>query len=321
LTSLISAMEISATAQYPSFILASWYRFAPLEDCEGLKAELLSIGRRGGLRGTILLSPEGINASIGGSRGNIHVLLAHLRRLPHFEGLTHRETSVQSIPFHRLKVRIKKEIISLGLAMSPGALVGKHVEPQVWNDLLNDPEVLVLDVRNDYEVGIGTFEGAVNPRLGSFREFPRFVREHLDPRRQPKVAMFCTGGIRCEKASALMLAQGFRELYQLHGGILGYLDLVPEERSLWEGECFVFDQRVSVGHRGAKGSYEQCYTCRHPVGPAERGSPAYEEGVSCPHCFPWLDAERRRRSRERHRQVKLAVARGGAHIGAPHEAL
>ena len=309
-------MAIDAPA-YSPFILASWYRFVPVEDCAALRAELLRVCRRYGLRGTILLSPEGMNASVGGRREDVAALLAFVQALPHFAGTTHRETPVATVPFHRLKVRIKKEIISLGSALDPATPTGKRVAPDTWNDLLDDADVLVLDVRNRFEVGVGSFAGARDPGLASFREFPRFVREQLDPDRDSRVAMFCTGGIRCEKASAFMLSQGFEEIYQLEGGILRYLGSVSAEQSRWQGECFVFDQRVSVGHAGAAGSYEQCYTCRHPVGPQDRASPAYEKGVSCPSCFGFLDADRRRRSRERHRQVELAAARGEAHIGLP----
>lgn len=305
----------NASAECVPFTLASWYKFIPLDDCDALRAELSRFCRGAGIRGTILLSPEGINGSIAGPKDCVSELLGYLKMLPGLRCLLHRETPARTIPFYRLKIRIKKEIISLGSTLSPGAPVGVPVEAQDWNGLLKDPDVLVLDTRNHYEVGVGTFEGALDPGLGSFREFPRFVRERLDSRSQPRVAMFCTGGIRCEKASSFMLEQGFRELYQLSGGILRYLDLVPEEESLWEGECFVFDQRVSVVHGGAAGSCQQCHTCRHPLRSADRRAPGYEEGVSCPHCYTRLDADRRLRSSERHRQVRLARARGRTHIG------
>lgn len=293
-------------------VIAALYHFASLPDYRELREALQACCQAAGIRGTLLLAEEGINGTVSGSRAGIDALLARLRGDPRLAALEHKESFAAAHPFRRLKVKLKKEIVTLGVpGVDPNRLVGTYVEPEDWNALLADPEVVVIDTRNDYEVAIGSFRNAVDPATRSFREFPRFVRENLDPARHRKVAMFCTGGIRCEKASSFMRAEGFPEVFHLKGGILKYLERVRPEDSLWQGECFVFDHRVGVTHGLGEGEVEMCFGCGHPVTPAERGSSDYEEGVSCPHCAAVLDDAKRARLRERMRQMALARARGG----------
>ena len=244
-------------------------------------------------------------------------MLAYLRSDPRLADLEHKESVDENMPFYRMKVKLKKEIVTMGVpGIDPNEGVGTYVSPGDWNELLSDPDVLLIDTRNDYEYGIGSFRGAIDPRTTTFREFPEFVRTHLDPRKQKKVAMFCTGGIRCEKASAFMLKEGFEEVYHLQGGILKYLEEVPEQESIWEGECFVFDNRVAVNHRLEKGRYDQCYGCRHPITEEDKLSDKYQKGVCCPRCYDLLTPDQMARFRERQKQVELARARGEAHVGA-----
>ena len=232
--------------------------------------------------------------------------------------MEHKESYDERMPFHRMKVKLKKEIVTMGVAgVDPNVRVGTYVRPQDWNALVSDPEVLLIDTRNVYECDIGTFKGAVDPRTVNFREFPDYVRANLDPGIHKKVAMFCTGGIRCEKASAFMLGEGFEEVYHLQGGILKYLEEVPPDESIWEGECFVFDNRVAVNHRLEKGRYDQCHGCRHPITDEDKHSGKYEVGVCCPHCFATLTDDQKLRFRERQKQVELAARRGEPHVGAP----
>ncbi len=247
-------------------VVAALYRFVTLDDFREMREPLLDTCLEAGTRGTLLLAREGINGTIAGSREGIDRVLAWLRADPRLADLEHKESFDDHQPFYRMKVKLKKEIVTMGVpGVDPNQRVGTYVKPQDWNALVNDPEVLLLDTRNDYEVDIGTFEGAVDPHTVNFREFPEYVRRNLDPAQHRKVAMFCTGGIRCEKASAFMLNEGFEEVYHLEGGILKYLEEVPESESTWRGECFVFDNRVAVDHQLRKGSYDQCYGCRHPI--------------------------------------------------------
>ncbi len=298
-------------------VVAALYKFVTLDDFRELREPLLSFCQAQSVRGTLLLAKEGINGTIAGSRHGIDAVLAHLRIDPRLATLEHKESLHDRMPFHRMKIKLKKEIVTLGVAdVDPNVRVGTYVPPREWNALVEDPDVLLLDTRNDYEVDIGTFQGAKNPRTTNFREFPEYVRRHLDPRKHKKVAMFCTGGIRCEKASAYMLKAGFEEVYHLEGGILKYLEEVPAQQSTWRGECFVFDNRVAVNHRLEKGQYDQCYGCRHPITAADKQSPVYEKGVCCPHCFDKLNGDQKARFRERQRQVELAVQRGEDHVGA-----
>lgn len=294
-----------------AIVIAALYHFAALPDYRELREPLLARCRELDIRGTLLLAEEGINGTVSGSRVAIEALLAGLRADARLAALEHKESFSDQHPFRRLKIKLKKEIVTLGVpGVDPNRLVGSYVEPEDWNALISDPEVVVIDTRNDYEVAIGTFRHAVDPATRSFREFPQFVREHFDPARHRKVAMFCTGGIRCEKASSFMRAEGFPEVYHLKGGILKYLERVRPEDSLWQGECFVFDHRVGVTHGLAEGQAAMCYGCGHPVTPVERESADYEEGVSCPHCATTLGDDKRMRLRERMHQIALARARG-----------
>lgn len=301
-----------------SYIVAALYKFVSLPDytqlAEPLKAECLRLG----LKGTLLLAAEGINGTVSGTREGIDGLLAYLRADSRFAGIEHKESVFQEQPFYRMKVKLKKEIVTMGVeGIDPLQIVGTYVKPSDWNALISDPEVLLVDTRNHYEYNIGTFEGAVNPETETFREFPQYVKENLDPSRHTKVAMFCTGGIRCEKATAYLKEQGFDEVYHLEGGILKYLEEVPPEQSLWRGECFVFDNRVAVDHQLQKGSYDQCHGCRHPITAEDMQSPLYMAGICCPRCHDQLSELQKARFAERQKQIELARARNEAHIGAP----
>lgn len=268
------------------------------------------------VRGTILLAPEGINGTVSGSRFGIDTVVEWLRHKAGLEVLEQKESLSDRPPFKRTKVKLKKEIVSMGVNnIDPNEVVGTYVEPKEWNALLEDPEVLLVDTRNEYEYQVGTFKNAVNPRTESFREFPDFVKNHLDPKKHSKVAMFCTGGIRCEKSTALLKHMGFDNVFHLKGGILNYLETVPEEESEWKGECFVFDDRVTVGHDLLPGSYDQCHACRLPISEQDKLSPHYQKGVSCPNCHDKVSLEDKARFAERQRQIELAAARGEDHIG------
>lgn len=297
-------------------VVAALYKFASLSDYQELQAPLLDLCNQYRIKGTLLLAEEGINGTVAGSREGIDALLHYLRSDARLAGLEHKESHADEMPFYRMKVRLKKEIVTLGVpGIDPNRKVGTYVPPEQWNTLISDPDVIVVDTRNAYEYEIGTFKGAVDPHTSTFREFPEFVKKNLDPAKHKKVAMFCTGGIRCEKASSYMLEQGFEEVYHLQGGILKYLEKVPAEESLWEGECFVFDQRVAVKQGLELGEFDLCHACRHPVSPDDKLSPEYEEGVSCPYCHATLSEEKRRSAAERQRQVELAMQRGDIHIG------
>ena len=288
-----------------SQVVATFYKFVRLPDFAEKRDSLLSYCEAQGIKGTILLAAEGINGTIAGSRQAIDSVLCFLRSDPRLVDLEHKESYADSGPFDRMKVRLKKEIVTLGLPeINPSDRVGTYVSPKEWNELISDPEVTVIDTRNDYEVSIGTFKGAQNPKTPSFRQFPDYVRKHLDPTKHKKVAMFCTGGIRCEKATSFMMAQGFQEVYHLNGGILKYLEEVPEDESLWQGECFVFDQRVAVDQELAVGTHEMCRSCGHPIAEDDKTSPHYQEGISCPYCFDSLTEEKRARQEARQQQIK-----------------
>ncbi|NQX88630.1 MAG: rhodanese-related sulfurtransferase [Halioglobus sp.] len=302
-------------------VVAALYKFVVLEDYRELREPLSQICHEAGVKGTVLLAQEGINATIAGSRNSINRVLTYLRGDPRLADLLHRESLDDRVPFHRMKVKLKKEIVTLGVpGVDPNQRVGTYVKPKDWNALIVDPDVLLLDTRNEYEVDIGTFRGARDPETVNFREFPDFVRRNLDPRKHKRVAMFCTGGIRCEKASSFMLNEGFQEVYHLQGGILSYLEEVAPEASAWEGECFVFDNRVAVNNQLQKGQFDQCYGCRHPITEQDKLSDKYERGVCCHHCFHALSADQMARFRERQKQVDLAIRRGQRHVGAPSPA-
>lgn len=301
----------------PDIIVAALYRFVAIDDPAALRRPLLDVMLDNGVRGTLLLAREGINGTIAGSRAGVDAALRWLRADPRLADLDCKESVTSSPPFARTKVRLKNEIVTMGVPdVDPNHVVGTYVEPRDWNDLIADPDVTLIDTRNEYEVDVGTFRGAINPHTESFREFPDYVREHLDPARNRKVAMFCTGGIRCEKSTAYLKQLGFDEVYHLKGGILKYLEEVPEDDSAWQGECFVFDERVTVDHRLHRGRYEQCHACRMPISIEDMHSDKYVRGESCPHCFERRSEEQRDRYRERERQIDLAAERGEPHIGS-----
>ena len=296
--------------------IAALYRFVRLDDFEALRQPLLDFMHEQQIRGTLLLAAEGINGTVAGSPQAIDRLLAWLRRDPRLRDLDCKLSWDDELPFYRARVKLKREIVTLGVDGIDPDQAGTYVEPADWNRLISDPEVTVIDTRNDYESEIGSFENAKKADTASFREFPEFARENLDPAKHRKIAMFCTGGIRCEKSTAYLRQQGFDEVYHLRGGILNYLQQVPEAESLWHGECFVFDNRVSVNHALEKGSYDQCHACRRPISEADKTSEYYQPGVSCPACHDDKSDAARRRFREREKQVRLAKKRGETHIGA-----
>ncbi len=313
-------MDCSVTNTVDNLVVAALYRFTRFADVAALRAPLDAVCRAQGIRGTLLLAPEGINGTIAGTPAGIASVLAHIRALPGCADLDVKISSAATMPFHRLKVRIKHEIVTMGEPhVDPRTSAGTYVEADQWNALIADPDTIVIDTRNDYEVGIGTFAGAVNPKIASFSDFPAWFRgvrdEILGEGRQPRVAMFCTGGIRCEKSTALLKQEGVEDVRHLRGGILRYLEVVPEAESLWSGECFVFDERVAVGHGLTAGTHQLCRACRRPLGEQDLASPYYEAGASCGACFGERSEEQRQSYRERHRQERLALARSRTHIG------
>lgn len=301
-------------------VVAALYRFAKFPDFESFREPLQSLMVKEGVKGTLLLATEGINGTIAGSQQGIDAVIAWLESDDRFTGIEVKESYVNNNPFYRTKVKLKREIVTMGIeGIDPNDIVGTYVDPGDWNKLISDPEVLLLDTRNDYEVEIGTFENAVNPDTETFREFPDYVSKELDPKKQKKVAMFCTGGIRCEKSTAYLKQQGFEEVFHLKGGILNYLEQVPEEESMWQGECFVFDNRVTVNHKLEKGHYDQCHACRLPITEKDKQHVNYQKGVSCHRCYGKHSEEQMKRYEARERQVSLAKQRGEVHIGSSME--
>lgn len=306
----------------PHYTVAALYQFTRLADYERLREPLQMMCEHLELGGTILLAREGINGTVAGSEASITEILRFLRADPRLADLDHKLSHASEKPFYRMKVRLKKEIVTLGVdGVDPTRRVGTYVDPADWNALISDPDVILIDTRNDYEVEIGTFKGALNPDTQSFREFPDWVAKNKDTLNKPKVAMFCTGGIRCEKASAFMLENGYNEVYHLKGGILKYLETQPEEQSLWDGACFVFDQRVAVEHGLRESDYDQCYACRYPITETDKAHEAYEKGVSCHRCHNKMSDAQRARFAERQKQMALAKDRGEDHIGRKDAAL
>ncbi len=298
------------------FTVATLYRFTPFDDPGAIRAPLERVCAAHGVTGTLLLAREGINGTIAGCREGIDAVLAHIRALPGCAGLEWKESAASAAPFGKLKVRVKREIVTMGQPdVDPRARSGRYVEARDWNDLIRRPDVAVIDTRNDYEVEIGTFEGAVDPGTASFREFPEWWERNRHRFHNKRIAMFCTGGIRCEKSTNWLLSQGVEEVYHLKGGVLKYLEEVHEAESLWRGACFVFDERVSVGHGLVEGPHELCHACRRPILPEDRARPGFEEGVSCHHCIGETSGEDKARFRERQRQIALARARGARHLG------
>ena len=298
--------------------VAALYHFTRFADPAALRPGLVDLCAAQGVKGSLLLAGEGINGTIAGSRAGIDTVLAHIRALPGCADLEWKESFAETMPFGRMKVRVKREIVTMGQPdVDPKARVGHYVAPQDWNALISSPDVAVIDTRNDYEVQIGTFQGAVDPGTHAFREFPDWWQHNKDRFHNKRIAMFCTGGIRCEKSTNYLLGQGVTEVFHLQGGILKYLEDVPADDSLWQGECFVFDERVSVGHGLKPGDFTACRACRRPLGEADRASPLFENGVRCPHCADEYTEADRARFRERQHQMDLAAARGERHMGQP----
>jgi UPF0176 protein len=303
-------------AAMSQIVVAALYHFTRFEDHKSLQGPLQAVCDTGGVKGSLLLAFEGINGTIAGPRAGIDAALAHIRAMPGCADFEHKESFTDEIPFLRMKVKLKKEIVTMGQPqVDPSLNVGNYVAAEDWNELIAQDDVVVIDTRNDYEVAIGTFEGAVDPQTKSFGEFPAWWEKNKDDFAGKKVAMFCTGGIRCEKSTNYLLGEGVEDVYHLKGGILKYLENVPEEQSSWDGQCFVFDSRVSVGHGLQEGEYELCFACRMPLAPADFDRPQYEHGVTCHQCIDDHSEDRKERFRERQKQVKLAAKRGTQHIG------
>jgi UPF0176 protein len=298
------------------YIVAALYHFTHFDDIAAIQGPLLDLCKSRGISGTLLLAPEGINGTIAGDRAGIDKVIAHIRALPGCADFEWKESTATVPPFHRMKVRLKREIVTMGQPdVDPAATVGHYVAPADWNALIQSPDVAVIDTRNDYEVAIGTFDGAVDPQTKTFGEFPAWWEENKERFHNKKIAMFCTGGIRCEKSTNFLIGQGVEDVYHLKGGILKYLEEVPQEDSTWDGDCFVFDARVSVGHGLKEGPHELCYACRRPILPTDKTRPEFEEGVSCQQCTDQTSDDDKARFRERQKQIALARKRGSHHIG------
>ena len=296
--------------------VAALYHFTRFPDPAALQAPLADLARAQGVKGSLLLAPEGINGTIAGSRAGIDAMLAHIRALPGCGDLDWKESHAQTMPFGRMKVRLKREIVTMGQPdVDPRARTGHYVEPQDWNALISSPDTVVIDTRNDYEIEIGTFEGAIDPGTRSFREFPQWWRDNAHRFHNKRVAMFCTGGIRCEKSTNFLLSEGVSDVYHLKGGILKYLEEIPAEGSLWNGDCFVFDSRVSLRHGLELGEYDSCHACRRPVSAQDKLHRDFEQGVSCHRCISEYSNADRARFREREHQMRLAAKRGEVHLG------
>ncbi|MDD7805055.1 MAG: rhodanese-related sulfurtransferase [Endozoicomonas sp. (ex Botrylloides leachii)] len=300
----------------PVTVICALYKFVTLEDYQELQSPLLRVLKEHHVKGTLLLAKEGINGTISGSQDGIDATLAWLQSDARLDNISCKFSYHSESPFLRTRVKLKREIVTMGVeGIDPKKAVGTYIKPKDWNQFISKPDVLVVDTRNDYEVAIGSFKGAVNPNTKSFREFPNYANTHLDPQQHKKVAMFCTGGIRCEKSTAYLKEQGFEEVYHLEGGILKYLEDVPEEKSLWQGECFVFDERVSVNHSLEHGQYSMCHGCRQPITKDDQKSPLFKRGISCPYCHDKLTDSQRQRFAEREKQIQLSKKRGEKHLG------
>jgi len=298
-------------------VVVALYRFVLLDNFTELRQPLLNQMLKNNIKGTLLLAREGINGTVAGSQSAIDLLLDWIRTDHRLQDLDCKFSHEDEMPFYRSRVKLKKEIVTMGVeGIDPKRSAGTYVKPTDWNELISDPEITLVDTRNTYESAIGSFRNATRANTDSFRDFPQYVRDNLDPATHPRVAMFCTGGIRCEKSTAYLKQQGFEEVYHLQGGILKYLEEIPESESLWLGECFVFDNRVSVDHALEKGSYDQCHACRLPITETDKQSEKYQQGVSCPACFDSSTESQRKRFVEREKQVQLANMRGETHIGS-----
>ena len=303
-------------------VVAAFYHFTPFEDPAALREPLLAQLSAHDLKGSVLLAPEGVNGTLAGSRGGIDSALKILRALPNSMHLEHKESHAESMPFYRLKVRLKKEIVTMKVpGVDPLANVGTYVAPKDWNDLITDPGTIVIDARNEFEVQMGTFEGAINPGTVSFSDLPKWLEDHRAKLEDKKVAMFCTGGIRCEKATSFLKERGIDDVFHLKGGILQYLENIPEAESRWRGECFVFDKRVSVKHDLEIGDYDVCHACRWPVNAAGRASSNYVVGVSCDHCIDQRTDTQRVGYAARQSRMELAEEQGEMHVSETYEAV
>ena len=306
----------NSTEVQSDYKVCAMYHFAQLDDYKEMRSGVLEVCQKNKAVGTILLAAEGINGTIAAPMDGIEKILTYLRTDPRLNDLDAKFSYSEKKPFYRMKVKLKKEIVTMGIPdINPNEVAGEYVEPKDWNALISDPDVIVVDTRNDYEVEIGTFMNARNPDTNTFRQFPKYVENNLSSDKKKNIAMFCTGGIRCEKATALLVNQGFENVYHLKGGILKYLEEVPKEESLWEGECFVFDNRVSVNHEMGPGNFDQCHACRHPISKEDKEKPSYKIGVSCPYCVENQSEANRKRAEARQLQVELAAKRNECHIG------
>lgn len=295
-------------------VVCAMYKFVTLENYKELKEPLQEFMLKENIKGTILLAKEGINGTVSSSRQGIDSLLNYLNQDERIKGIVYKESYTTKSPFRRTKVKLKKEIVTMGInGIDPKHIVGTYVKPENWNNLIQRDDVILIDTRNEYEYEVGTFKGAINPHTKTFRELPNFIKQNLDPKQHKKIAMFCTGGIRCEKSTAYLKELGFNEVYHLEGGILKYLEEVPEQNSTWQGECFVFDGRVTVNHNLEKGLYDICHACRSPITEQDKQHPEYEQGVSCHHCFNEHSEQQKARFRERERQLALAKKRAMQH--------
>ena len=309
-------MKQCLTQTSEQFLVCTLYRFIPFAGFESFQIPVREQMVKQEIVGTILLANEGINGVVAGQVDTVRSFLVWLQDIPGLGNIDIRESRSSTVPFKRARVKLKKEIVTMGVeGIDMKKAAGTHVEPEHWNTLIDNPRVLVIDARNDYEIKVGRFNNSVAPHTSSFREFPEFVQNQLDPGRHDKIAMYCTGGIRCEKAAMLLESKGFKEIYQLKGGILKYLELIPEEQSRWHGECFVFDDRVTVDHNLDQGSYDQCHACRRPISLEDKSSEKYISGVSCPYCFDQKSEQDRARYAEREKQTQLAFERGEIHFG------
>jgi len=302
------------------YIIIALYKFSKVDDPKELQQSLKQLCSPLGIKGTLIVAKEGINGTVAGTREAIDSLLSFLKANPFFSDLEHKESIAEEMPFFRLKVRLKNEIVTLGIpTVDPTITAGAYVDPKDWNKLISDPSIIVVDTRNDYEVKIGSFKNAIDPNTKSFREFPDFIKKHLESKKNQRIAMYCTGGIRCEKSTAYLRNLGFNDVYHLKGGILKYLETVPEDQSLWQGECFVFDQRVAVKHGLEEGEHELCFGCRNPISAEDKSSPHYKEGICCPQCHDTRSSEQINRAQQRQKQITLAKKRGQVHMGYVYE--
>lgn len=296
--------------------ICALYKFTRLDDFEEIQGPLKIFLESLNIRGTLLLAKEGVNGTISGDNDSIMKSLDYLQKDERLVGLEYKFSYSEKPPFKRLKVKLKKEIVTLGVSnIDPIFSSGTYVKPADWNELVNDPDVVLIDTRNNYEFEIGSFKGSINPNTETFREFPAYTKNNLEKYRDKKIAMFCTGGIRCEKSTAYLKSKGFENVFHLQGGILKYLEEIKEDESLWEGECFVFDDRVAVKHNLELGKYDQCHACRFPITDEDKEHPHYEKGASCPRCYGTKNSSQVSRYREREKQVQLAKSRGESHIG------